>query len=50
MLNDEDAAFVVQMSMLYPRVKEELTNIEFAFEYFAQDNAITPSPLLKKKF
>ncbi|MBW4891895.1 cupin domain-containing protein [Mucilaginibacter sp. HMF5004] len=47
MLNDDDAAFVVQMTMLYPEVKNELSSIEQAFEYFAQDGAIRVSPKVR---
>jgi mannose-6-phosphate isomerase-like protein (cupin superfamily) len=48
MLNDEQAAFVVQMSMLYPEVKRELDSIEAAFEYFAQDGSIKVNPQIRK--
>jgi mannose-6-phosphate isomerase-like protein (cupin superfamily) len=48
MLTEEQAAFVVQMSMLYPEVKRELNSIEDAFEYFAQDGAIKVNPQVRK--
>ena len=47
MLDEEQSAFVVQMSMLYPEVKRELDNIQTAFEYFAQDNAIEVNPRVR---
>jgi mannose-6-phosphate isomerase-like protein (cupin superfamily) len=47
MLDDEQAAFVVQMSALYPEVKSELGNIESAFENFAQDGAIEVNPVVR---
>jgi mannose-6-phosphate isomerase-like protein (cupin superfamily) len=48
MLEPEQESIVVAMSLLYPEVKRELENIEFAFEYFAQDNAVKVNPKVRK--
>jgi mannose-6-phosphate isomerase-like protein (cupin superfamily) len=47
MLDEEQSAFVIEMSLLYPEVKRELDSIQTAFEYFAQDNAIEVNPRVR---
>ena len=42
LLNEQERAFVIEMSLLYPEVKRELNNIQMAFEYFAQNDAAHP--------
>jgi len=49
LLSTEDAAFVIQMSLLYPEVKQELERIELAFEKLSAEEAINPNPELKNK-
>ncbi|MDB5136457.1 MAG: hypothetical protein JWP37_3060 [Mucilaginibacter sp.] len=47
--NEEEQAFVIQMSLLYPEVKKELTAIELNMENLAALNAITPGDEVKEK-
>ena len=49
LLDDEEQAYLIQMTMLYPEVKEELTAIELALEEFADRTAIEPDAVLKQK-
>ncbi len=46
-LPEEEQSFVIQMSLLYPEVKQELTHIELALEKLANANAVAPSAALK---
>jgi mannose-6-phosphate isomerase-like protein (cupin superfamily) len=43
-LSEEQEAFVIQMTMLYPEVKAELTQVELALEKLANDNAQPVNP------
>lgn len=48
-LNSEEEAFVIQMALLYPAVKVELTQIELFIESFAKINAVEVSnPRIKQ--
>lgn len=49
LLNEQERAFVIEMSLLYPEVKRELNNIEMAFEYFSQNDVTYPKPDLDSK-
>lgn len=49
LLNEEEQSFVIQMSMLYPEVKQELVAIELSMEKLAEQNAISPDVELKQK-
>jgi mannose-6-phosphate isomerase-like protein (cupin superfamily) len=48
LLSSEEQAFVIQMSMLYPEIKEELTQIELIMEKAALKLAVKPNPELKQ--
>jgi mannose-6-phosphate isomerase-like protein (cupin superfamily) len=49
LLGEADQAYLIQMTMLYPEIKEELTAIELAMERWSASTAIEPAPGLKKK-
>jgi mannose-6-phosphate isomerase-like protein (cupin superfamily) len=49
LLSEGDQAYLIQMTMLYPEIKEELTAIELAMERWAASTAIEPEPSLKEK-
>lgn len=49
LLSDEEEAYLIQMTMLYPEIKAELTAMETAMEKMANLNAVDPSPLVKQK-
>jgi len=49
LLSEEDQVYLIQMTMLYPEIKEELTAIELAMERWATSTAIEPEPGLKEK-
>jgi mannose-6-phosphate isomerase-like protein (cupin superfamily) len=49
LLNEEDQAFLIQMTMLYPEVKEELTAVELATEKLAESGAIEPGADIKQR-
>ncbi|MDF2432184.1 MAG: hypothetical protein JWP44_1815 [Mucilaginibacter sp.] len=48
LLGEEDQAYLIQMTMLYPEVKEALASVELALERFADLTAIEPDPLVKQ--
>jgi mannose-6-phosphate isomerase-like protein (cupin superfamily) len=49
-LSNEEQAFVIQMTLLYPEVKEELTRIELFMEALAKANAVDViNPDLREK-
>ena len=48
-LSEGDEAYLTQMLMLYPEIKEELAEIELAIERLALAAAITPHSRLKKR-
>ena len=48
LLSEEDEAYLIQMSVLYPEIKTELTAIEFAMENLAGLTAIEPNPGIKQ--
>ena len=41
-LNEADEAYLIQMTLLYPEIKAELTAVELAFENLAAATAIEP--------
>ncbi|WP_295671530.1 cupin domain-containing protein [uncultured Mucilaginibacter sp.] len=49
LLGEEEEAYLIQMAMLYPEIKAELTAIENAMEKLAKVIAVEPSPLVKQK-
>jgi mannose-6-phosphate isomerase-like protein (cupin superfamily) len=49
LLSNADEAFVIQLSLLYPEVKQELTEIEQVLYKLAGNNAVIPDPALKTK-
>ncbi|MDR3693142.1 cupin domain-containing protein [Mucilaginibacter sp.] len=49
LLSEEEEAYLIQMTMLYPEIKAELTAVETAMEKMANLNAVEPSPLVKQK-
>ncbi|MBB3055062.1 cupin domain-containing protein [Mucilaginibacter gotjawali] len=49
LLSEEEEAHLIQMTMLYPDIKAELTAIENAMEKLANLNAIEPNPSVKQK-
>lgn len=46
-LNEADQAYLIQMTMLYPEIKAELTAVELAFEHLAALAAAEPANNLK---
>lgn len=48
LLDDAEQANVVQMSLTYPAIKQELTEIEYTLEKIALINAISPKADLKQ--
>lgn len=48
-LSEGEAAAVIEMCVLHPVVKQELTQIELAFEKFAAAKAITPNGDIKQR-
>ena len=48
LLNEEEQSFLIQMTMLYPEVKEELIAVELMVEELALVTAVKPSRDLKK--
>jgi mannose-6-phosphate isomerase-like protein (cupin superfamily) len=48
MLSDEDEAYLIQMTILYPEIKAELTSIELFFENFAAVNSVEPHRALRQ--
>ncbi len=42
LLSEEDQAYLIQMSILYPEIKDELTEVESALEQLAHAGAIEP--------
>lgn len=49
LLSEEEEAYLIQLTMLYPEVKAELTAIEIAMEKMAVLNAVEPNPSVKQK-
>jgi mannose-6-phosphate isomerase-like protein (cupin superfamily) len=49
LLNEEDQAYLIQMTMLYPEIKAELTAIELAMERWAESTAMEPPAGLKER-
>lgn len=47
-LDEEDEAYLIQMTMLYPEIKKELTAVELTFENMAALSAIEPAGDVKK--
>ncbi|SHM53467.1 cupin domain-containing protein [Mucilaginibacter sp. OK098] len=48
-LNEADQAYLIQMTMLYPEIKAELTAVELAFENLAALAAAEPASHIKHK-
>lgn len=48
MLSDEEQAYLIQMTMLYPDIKAELTAVELSLENMAAAHAIEPNPANKQ--
>ncbi|ASU32898.1 cupin domain-containing protein [Mucilaginibacter xinganensis] len=48
-LGEEDQAYLIQLTMLYPEIKAELTAVELAFEKLALSAAVEPVAALKDK-
>lgn len=48
-LNEEDQAYLIQMTMLYPEIKTELTAVELTLENMAALSAIEPIHDVKQK-
>jgi len=49
MLGEEDQAFLIQMTMLYPEIKAELSAVEQTMENFALCTAIEPKADVKQR-
>jgi mannose-6-phosphate isomerase-like protein (cupin superfamily) len=49
LLSAEDAAFVIELTLLYPEVKHELEKIELAMERLAAEEEVKPDPALRNK-
>lgn len=49
LLSESEAAAVIEMCILYPEVKQELTQIELAFEKFAATKAMAPNGHIKQR-
>src|SRR5476651_2586423 len=49
LLNEQDQAYLIEMTMLYPEVKTELTIVEQALENLAVLNAVDPHPAVKQR-
>ena len=49
LMNEEDQAFLIQMTMLYPEVKAELNAVELATEKLAASGAIEPAGHVKQR-
>ena len=47
-LNEADEAYLIQMTLLYPEIKAELTAVETAFENLADLTAVEPSGNVKQ--
>ena len=47
-LNEADQAYLIQMTMLYPEVKAELTAVELAFEDISDLTAVEPARNMKQ--
>lgn len=47
-LAEEDQAYLIQMTMLYPEIKEELTAVELTLENMAALSAVEPAGNVKK--
>jgi quercetin dioxygenase-like cupin family protein len=48
-LNEADQAYLIQMTMLYPEIKKELTAVELAFEKLAVSSAAEPGDKVKQR-
>jgi mannose-6-phosphate isomerase-like protein (cupin superfamily) len=48
LLSEEEEAYLIQMSMLYPEVKAELTAIEITMEKTAAMEAVNPAPYIRQ--
>jgi mannose-6-phosphate isomerase-like protein (cupin superfamily) len=48
LLSEGEEAYLIQMTMLYPEVKAELTAIETAMEKMANFGAVEPNPSVKQ--
>jgi mannose-6-phosphate isomerase-like protein (cupin superfamily) len=49
LLNEEEQAFLIQMAMLYPEVKAELTAVELVTEKLAASGAAEPGAHVKER-
>ncbi|HWZ05006.1 MAG TPA: cupin domain-containing protein [Mucilaginibacter sp.] len=49
LLGEEEEAYLIQMTMLYPEIKAELTAIEIVMEKMADLDAVEPSTSVKQK-
>ncbi len=49
LLTAEDEAFVIQLSLIYPEVKQEITEIEKVLYNISSQNAVVPDPRLKQQ-
>jgi mannose-6-phosphate isomerase-like protein (cupin superfamily) len=49
LLGEEDQAFLIQMTMLYPEIKEELNAVELTMEKLASTSSVKPAPANKEK-
>ena len=49
LLNEEDKSFLIQMTLLYPEVKAELSAVELVTERLADAYAVEPDPAVKQK-
>ena len=49
LLNEEEQAFLIQMAMLYPEIKAELTAVELAIEKLAASGAVEPGGPIKQR-
>jgi mannose-6-phosphate isomerase-like protein (cupin superfamily) len=49
LLGEEEEAYLIQMTMLYPEVKAELTAIEIVMEKMADLDAVEPNVLVKQR-
>ncbi|MEO6630691.1 MAG: hypothetical protein ABIN13_03180, partial [Mucilaginibacter sp.] len=47
-LDEADQAYLIQMTMLYPEIKAELTAVELAFEELSAISAVEPANNLKQ--
>ncbi len=49
LLNEEEQAYLIQMSILYPEIKNELIAVERALEQLAESGAIEPGSEVKHR-